>query len=81
MSNEATLTPEPGQATVEVQTPEIEAETEDERVLRWRLDRFNRLGFDSETAVRLAASKADWHEVESWLERGCELRQAERLAL
>jgi hypothetical protein len=76
----ATLTPEPEQGAVQTQEQDV-PQTEDEQVLRYRLERFRSLGYSGTNAQLLAVSSADWHDVAAWIAAGCPLETAERIAL
>lgn len=48
--------------------PEIDREAE--KVRTWRMEQFDRLGFDYPQSLELALSGADWHRAETLLGQG-----------
>jgi hypothetical protein len=52
--------------------PQLYAETEAERVERWRAEELERAGYDRHTALELAArNDVDLHRAVDLLRRGC----------
>lgn len=45
-------------------------QTEDQNILKWRLQQFLQMGFDPQRAQELAQSKIDWHEIQNLVNRG-----------
>jgi hypothetical protein len=46
-------------------------ETEEDRILAWRLHQLLELGLPTSMAEKVAASHADLHEIEHLLQHGC----------
>ena len=67
-------------ASVEVETATSEVETEEERVLRWRIDVLSQAGYDERLALKLALRRdVDLHRATDLLRRGCEPELAARI--
>ena len=59
--------------TVDVETAVREVESENERVLRWRVEELVRAGYGERFAHKLAQQRhVDLHEAIDLLRRGCE---------
>jgi len=58
-----------------------ERESEEERVVRWRLEQFRALGFEPAEALRLTVSEADLREARALVAAGCSLRLALKILL
>lgn len=58
-----------------------ERETEDDRIMHWRLEQFAALGFEPLVAEMLAASEADLHEARALVATGCTLPLALKILL
>ena len=60
----------------------LEAETEHQRVERWRIEELERAGYDAGSAALLAASaEVDLHRAIDLLRRGCPADLAVRILL
>ncbi len=46
-------------------------DSEDARVFRWRLARFEQLGFLEDEAAELAGAEVDWREARRMIADGC----------
>jgi hypothetical protein len=55
--------------------------TETERILGWRYDEFDRMGFDAHDCELLRDSEADLHFVSDLLAAGCPTQTALAIAL
>ena len=68
-------------SAAEFSPEQIELSPEDQRVMRWRFDQFQLLGFGEEDAWMLVDSGADLHLVRSLVGAGCPLHLALRIVL
>jgi hypothetical protein len=60
----------------------VETETERQRVERWRIEELKRAGYDSSSALMLAASpEVDLHRAIDLLGRGCPIDLAVKILL
>jgi hypothetical protein len=67
-------------ATVEIETALLEVETEQERVLHWRIAELLRAGYDERLALKLALKRnVDLHTAVDLLRRGCPAETAVRI--
>ena len=67
--------------TIELE-PQAAVLSEEERVLAWRVDRFERVGFDPATALELALRRdVDLHRAVRLLGAGCPAATAVRILL
>lgn len=68
-------------SAAEFSQEQVEVSTEDQRVLRWRVDQFRLLGFGEEDTWTLVDSGADLQFVRSLVGSGCPLHLALRIAV
>jgi hypothetical protein len=67
--------------TAELEELEV-TETEEERVLRWRLEQLDRAGYDAGTALLVASQHdVDLHAATDLVRRGCPPATALRILL
>lgn len=67
--------------TIELE-PQAAGLSEEERVLAWRVDRLERVGFDPATALELALRRdVDLHRAVSLARSGCPLATARRILI
>ncbi len=76
-----TLAPLGAGEEYEMRPPDPFAGNWDIKTLGWRLEQFDRLGFDADQAEELAAGRT-WHgDVENWLRHGCSHAVAYAIAI
>lgn len=54
--------------------------SDEEKLYLWRLQMFLTLGVELDVAEALAASRTDWHVVDSLVNNGCPIETAVRIA-